>query len=70
MSGADLLAVTVLDGAGEALGGFLPRLGGALVLLVAGLLVARLAGRLVRGGLERADYVPAPTASRRRLAKR
>ena len=54
MSSADLLAVTVLDGAGEALGGFLPRLGGALVLLVAGLLVARLAGRLVRGGLERA----------------
>lgn len=54
MSGADLLAVTVLDGAGEALGGFLPRLGGALVLVVAGLLVARLAGRLVRGGLERA----------------
>jgi small-conductance mechanosensitive channel len=51
MSGADLLAVTVLDGAGEALGGFLPRLGGALVLLVVGLLVARLAARLVRGGL-------------------
>ena len=47
-------AVTVLDQAGEALGGFLPRLGGALLLLVIGLLVARLAGRLVRGGLGRA----------------
>lgn len=47
-------AATVLDGAGEALGGFLPRLAGALVLLVVGLLVARLAARLVRGGLERA----------------
>lgn len=49
-----LLGATVLDGAGEALGGFLPRLGGALLLLVVGWLVARLAARVVRGGLERA----------------
>jgi small-conductance mechanosensitive channel len=54
MSGLDVLAVGVLDGASEALGGFLPRLAGALVLLVVGLLVARLAARLVRGGLARA----------------
>lgn len=54
MTGVDLLAASVLDGAGEALGGFLPRLGGALVLLVVGLLVARLAARVVRGGLARA----------------
>lgn len=44
----------VLDQAGEALGGFLPRLGGALLLLVVGLLVARLAARVVRAGLGRA----------------
>jgi len=39
----------VLDRAGEALGSFLPRLGGALVLLVVGVLVARLLGRLLPG---------------------
>lgn len=41
----------VLDRAGESLGDFLPQLAGAIVLLVVGLLVARLAGRLVRRGL-------------------
>lgn len=45
------LAASVLDQAAEGLGGFLPRLGGALVLVVVGLLAARLAGRLVRGAL-------------------
>jgi small-conductance mechanosensitive channel len=39
-------AVTLLDNAQEELGGFLPRLGGALVLLIVGLLVAALLGRL------------------------
>lgn len=45
---------SVIDTAGEALGGFLPRLGGALVLLVLGVLAARLVGRLVRRALEKA----------------
>jgi small-conductance mechanosensitive channel len=38
----------VLDRAGETLGDFLPQLGGALVLLLLGLLLARLFGRLTR----------------------
>jgi small-conductance mechanosensitive channel len=42
---------SVLDRAGDSLGDFLPQLAGAIVLLVVGLLVARLAGRLVRRGL-------------------
>ncbi len=46
------LAGTILDRAGESLGGFLPRLGGALLLLVVGLLLARLLGRLVARALE------------------
>jgi small-conductance mechanosensitive channel len=41
-------ATSILDQAGQALGGFLPRLGGALVLLVVGLLVARLFGWAAR----------------------
>ena len=49
MSGVDLL-----DRAGETLGGALPRFAGALVLLVVGLLAARLVGRLLRRMLERA----------------
>ena len=36
---------TILDRAGDSLGGYLPRLGGALLLLVAGLLVAALIRR-------------------------
>ncbi len=46
------LAVSVLDRAGEALGGFLPRLGGALTLLIVGILVARVVARLVGRALE------------------
>jgi small-conductance mechanosensitive channel len=45
---------TVLERAGEQLGQFLPRVGGALLLLVVGLLAAIVAGRLVRRGLMRA----------------
>jgi small-conductance mechanosensitive channel len=45
-------AVTLLDNAQDELGGFLPRLGGALVLLIVGLLVAALLGRLARRALE------------------
>lgn len=44
---------SILDQAGAQLGGFLPRLAGALLLLVVGLLVARLAARVLRKGLER-----------------
>jgi small-conductance mechanosensitive channel len=44
-------AVSILDQAGQALGGFLPRLGGAIVLLLVGLLVARLLGWAARRGL-------------------
>jgi small-conductance mechanosensitive channel len=44
---------SVVDRAGDQLGEFLPRLGGALVLLIVGLLLAILAGRLVRGALVR-----------------
>lgn len=46
------LAVTILDRAGESLGGFLPRLGGALLLLAVGILLARLLGRIVARALE------------------
>jgi small-conductance mechanosensitive channel len=42
---------TVLDRAGDTLGEFLPQLAGAFALLVIGLLVAALAGRLVRRAL-------------------
>lgn len=48
------LAVSILDRAGESLGGFLPRLVGALVLVVVGVLLARLIGRLVRKALDAA----------------
>jgi small-conductance mechanosensitive channel len=44
---------TVIDRAGEALGSFLPRLGGALLLLVIGLFAARLVARLAGKSLER-----------------
>ncbi len=47
------LAIGILDQAGNQLGGFLPRFGGALALLLIGLLIARIAGivlvRLLRG---------------------
>jgi len=44
-------AVALLDTAQKELGGFLPRLGGAFVLLVVGLIVAALLGRLTRRAL-------------------
>jgi hypothetical protein len=48
-------ASNILDTAGEELGSFLPRLVGALVLLVVGLLVAKLIGAILRRALEAAD---------------
>lgn len=45
--------MVIIDQAGEQLGGFLPRLGGALLLLVVGMLLARLFARLLRGVLQR-----------------
>ncbi len=50
----DVLATSVLGRAGEALGTFLPRLGGALALLLIGLLIARLIGRVLRRSLQAA----------------
>ena len=47
-----LTAATIFDRAGDSLGGFLPRLAGAIVLLVVGLLAARLVGSIVRRMLE------------------
>jgi small-conductance mechanosensitive channel len=41
------LAVGILDQAGNQLGAFLPRLGGALLLLLLGLLLARIASRIL-----------------------
>ena len=49
-----LLPATILDEAGTQLGGFIPRLGGALALLVIGIIVARLVARLLRRGLRMA----------------
>ena len=48
------MIATVVDRAGDQLGQFLPRLGGALLLLIVGLLVAIVLGRIVRGALVRA----------------
>jgi small-conductance mechanosensitive channel len=48
------LAANVIDRAGEALGGFLPRVGGAILLLIVGVLLARLVGRIVRNTLHAA----------------
>jgi small-conductance mechanosensitive channel len=45
---------TVLDEAGNQLGGFIPRLGGALFLLVVGIVLARVFARLLRRGLRMA----------------
>ncbi len=47
------VAVSVLGQAGQALGGFIPRLGGALALLVIGLLLVRLLCRLLVSLLQR-----------------
>ncbi len=46
------LATSILGQAGQALGGFLPRLGGALALLLIGLLLARLLTRLLGRGMQ------------------
>lgn len=48
------LGLAILDRAGEGLGGFLPRLGGALALLLVGVLVAAVVRRLVVRGLRAA----------------
>jgi small-conductance mechanosensitive channel len=45
------LTLTIVDRAADTLGGFLPRLGGALVLLVIGIVVARILGKLLARGL-------------------
>jgi small-conductance mechanosensitive channel len=45
---------TVLDQAGDQLGGFIPRLGGALLLLVVGIVVARVIARVLRRALRMA----------------
>lgn len=46
-------ASSVLDQAGRQLGGFLPRVAGALLLLAVGLVVAAILGRVVRSALTR-----------------
>src|SRR3954462_6704679 len=49
-----LAPATVLDEAGNQLGGFIPRLGGALLLLLVGIVLARLFARLLRRALRMA----------------
>lgn len=49
-----LTATSILGRAGEALGAFIPRLGGALALLLIGVLVTRLIGRLLFRALQAA----------------
>jgi small-conductance mechanosensitive channel len=48
-----MMTATVLQRAGDQLGTFLPRFGGALLLLIAGLILAAVLGRLVRSALIR-----------------
>ena len=48
-------AVAILNQAGNQLGGFLPRLGGALLLLLIGLLVARVLCKLLAKALRAAE---------------
>ena len=48
------MIATVIDRAGDQLGDFLPRIAGALVLLIIGLLAAIVLGRLTRRALNRA----------------
>ena len=48
-------SAAVLDEAGKELGAFIPHLLGALALLVIGLLLAKLIGRILRKALEAAD---------------
>jgi len=49
-----MTSAAILDQAGDQLGGFLPRLGGALAILLVGLAVAWVAGRLLRKALSAA----------------
>lgn len=48
--------MTILDHAGESFGGYLPRIGAALVLLLGGLLVAWLLRRAIERGLRAAGF--------------
>ena len=48
-----MVTATVLERAGDQLGEFLPRFGGALLLLIAGLILAAVLGRVVRSALIR-----------------
>jgi small-conductance mechanosensitive channel len=48
-----VIAASILEHAGETLGDYLPRLGGALAVLVFGLIVVRLLARALRGLLTR-----------------
>jgi small-conductance mechanosensitive channel len=50
----NVLATSVFGQAGQALGGFIPRLGGALALLLIGLLLTRVIGRLLLRSLQAA----------------
>src|SRR4051795_5376594 len=54
-----LAPATILDQAGDQLGGFIPRLGGALLLLVVGIIVARVLARLLRRALRMAGLASA-----------
>ena len=47
-----ITAVSILGQAGQALGGFLPRLGGAVALLVIGVLLVRLLSRLLTKAMQ------------------
>jgi small-conductance mechanosensitive channel len=49
-----MILATVLEQAGDQLGGFIPRLGGALLLLVIGILLVRVLARVLRRGLRMA----------------
>ena len=46
------MATSILGQAGQDLGAFIPRLGGAIALLLIGLLLTRLLTHLLRRGLE------------------
>jgi hypothetical protein len=48
------MSATIIGRAGDQLGQFLPRLGGALALFILGLLIASIAGRITRKALVRA----------------
>jgi small-conductance mechanosensitive channel len=49
-----MIVATILDQAGDQLGGFLPRVGGALLLLLIGVILARVFARLLGRGLRMA----------------